>query len=113
MSARDDSEVVVHSNDVDAPVLLLVPHTWHLEAKAFAPVLPDPEPCTVAPSAPRPLRPRTPFTFHAQEAVVGKEAVLARLRDDAESFTLLLPLDATIAITRKLNDVLDTVRGHT
>lgn len=94
MSARDDSEVVVHSNDVDAPVLLLVPHTWHLEAKAFAPVLPDPEPCTVAPSAPRPLRPRTPFALHAQEAVVGKEAVLARLRDDAENLTLLLPLDA-------------------
>ena len=30
----------------------------------------------------------------------------------SQIMTLLLPLDATIAITRKLNDVLDTVRGH-
>ena len=81
----------MHSNDVDAPVLLLVPHTWHLEDKDFAPVLPDPEPRTVVPSAPRPLHPRTSVTLHAQEVVTGKEAVLARLRDDAESFTLLLP----------------------
>ena len=42
----------MHSNDVDAPVLLLVPHTWHLEAKDFAPVLPDPAPFLAAlPSA--------------------------------------------------------------
>ena len=30
----------------------------------------------------------------------------------SQIMTLLLPLDATIAITRKLNDVLAAARGH-
>lgn len=29
----DETEIVVHADSLDAPVLLLVPHKWHLESK--------------------------------------------------------------------------------
>lgn len=33
MSCSDDVEIVIHSESMDAPVLLLVPKAWHLEKK--------------------------------------------------------------------------------
>ena len=50
MNGSDDSEVVVHSNDVDAPVILLVPHKWHLEEKQESPIQRLPSPIAQSPS---------------------------------------------------------------
>lgn len=100
MRTSDDSEVVVHSNDVDAPVLLLVPHTWHLEDKDYMPVLPDPAPLVVSPSSPRALHPRGPFSLHHPQDHVaqGTAAVCSRLQQmPCDSAVLLLPADANPA----------------
>lgn len=100
MRPSDDSEVVVHSNDVDAPVLLLVPHTWHLEDKDYTPVLPDPAPLVVPPSSPRALHPRGPFSLqHPQDhAAQGTATVSSRLQQTlCDSAVLLLPADANPA----------------
>lgn len=42
----DETEIVVHADSLDAPVLLLVPHKWHLESKT--PVMVD----EIAPKSP-------------------------------------------------------------
>ena len=56
--SSDETETVVHSNDIDAPVILLVPHSWHLEDKEPQPInlLPSPSPSLPSPS------PTTPTT---------------------------------------------------
>ena len=54
MNDSDDSEIVVHSNDVDAPVILLVPHKWHLEEKQVSSIQLLPSPIAQYPPEDRP-----------------------------------------------------------
>ena len=54
MNDSDDSEIVVHSNDVDAPVILLVPHKWHLEEKQASSIQLLPSPIAQYPPEDRP-----------------------------------------------------------
>lgn len=54
MNDSDDSEIVIHSNDVDAPVILLVPHKWHLEEKQVSSIQFLPSPIAQYPPGDRP-----------------------------------------------------------
>lgn len=57
--SSDETETVVHSNDIDAPVILLIPHSWHLEEKEPQPINPLPSP---SPSLPSPSTTTTTTT---------------------------------------------------
>ncbi|KAK8815717.1 hypothetical protein WA538_004841 [Blastocystis sp. DL] len=63
----DSTQVIVHSNDIDAPVILLVPLAWHLEPKAPPSIIPLPTPISAHPPT-IPIPHHSPRVLHASFA---------------------------------------------
>lgn len=82
---------------MDAPVILLVPHTWHLEPKEWTAITPLPPPLAVTSSERRVISPRASFALiHNEDSQrvqgsVEETALWLQQATTAQSVTLILP----------------------
>ncbi len=81
---------------MDAPVILLVPHTWHLEPKEWTAITPLPPPLAVTSSERRVISPRTSFALIHEDSQrvqgsVEETALWLQQATTAQSVTLILP----------------------
>ena len=81
---------------MDAPVILLVPHTWHLEPKEWTAITPLPPPLAVTSSERRVISPRTSFALIHEDSQrvqgsVEETALWLQQATTAQSVSLILP----------------------
>ena len=108
MNDSDDSEIVVHSNDVDAPVILLVPHKWHLEEKQVSSIQFLPSPIAQYPPGDRPSdsfqSPQYPLSHDVSEDI----SILVRsIPNDTTHLTVIT--SSTAVLHQLLNTLLSLI----